>query len=58
MRLKVLSKQIKKIRTFVKARFDKRPEIAVLFEPVPKGRGGAATAGSRNPTENPIQPAG
>lgn len=38
---KEVSKHMKKIRNFIKARFDKRPEIAVLFDPIPKGRGGS-----------------
>lgn len=54
---KEVKKYIKKIRNFVKARFDKQPEIAVLFEPVAKGRGGSG--GDVNPPENqtPTPPA-
>ena len=48
----VLAKnQIKKIRRFIKARFAERPEIAVLFEPVSKGRG-AASSEEEKPVEN------
>lgn len=35
-------KLTKKIRRFVKARFADKPEVMVLFEPLPKGRGNAA----------------
>lgn len=37
-----VDKLTRKIRRFVKARFSEKPEVMVLFEPVPKGRGNAA----------------
>jgi hypothetical protein len=33
----------KKIRRFVKARFAEKPEVMVLFEPLPKGKGGGGS---------------
>jgi hypothetical protein len=54
---KILAKQMKKIRNFVKARFDKKPEIAVLFEPISRGRGAGGNGEDEKPGENPTPPA-
>ena len=53
---KELTKQIKKVRTFVKARFEKRPEISVLFDPIPKGRGGSGSGDEPTPPDNTTPP--
>ena len=52
---KVLEDKIYKFRKFIKARFSKRPEISVQFEPIPKGRGGGSTE-EEKPPENPTEP--
>lgn len=52
---KVLSKHIKKIRNFIKARFDGQPEITVLFDPISKGRSGG-NGEEEKPPETPDEP--
>jgi hypothetical protein len=47
----VVKNLVRKIRRFTKARFAERPEILVLFEPLPKGKSGSSVSGEE---ETPV----
>jgi len=53
---KLLKAKLTKLRNFVKAAFDKNPEIALQFNPIPKGRGGGKPGDTDEGTPPPNEP--
>jgi len=53
---KLLKAKLTKLRNFVKAAFDKNPEIALQFNPIPKGRGGGKPGDTDEGTPPPNVP--
>ena len=58
---KLMKEKLDSLRNFVAAAFAKKPEIAVQFKPIPKGRGGKGKPGDKpddtTPPDTPTPPA-
>lgn len=53
---KLMKEKLDSLRNFVQAAFAKKPEIAVQFKPIPKGRGGKGKPGDDEGTPPPDEP--
>jgi hypothetical protein len=53
---KLMKEKLDSLRNFVAAAFVKKPEIAVQFKPIPKGRGGKGKPGDDEGTPPPDEP--